>query len=158
MRLVRQGKIDEGAGIAATLLSAVAQTIAGPERDRWLNGDRMIVAPGGLAASSGPRFLFMATTLRKLMLGLWPFWGDGEGELRYLDIDAPPRRLATALPAVMRGRPRPWMPAAGYRSGAVRALDLSLTEPFVVDGEHFEPGPGGAVRIRTGQTLDFIVP
>lgn len=158
MKLVRQGRVDEGAGVAATLLSAMAQTVVGPERERWLQGDPLRLAVDDTAPAEGPRFLLLATTLQKLLLGLWPFWGEGEGELRWLDIAAPPKRLAAALPAVLRGRPRPWMAEAGYLSGRARSMDLTLSEPFVVDGEHFDPGPGGEVRVRAGPIVDFVVP
>lgn len=157
-RLVRQGKVDEGAGVAVTLLSSMAQTLAGPERARWLKGQPMAIARDGGGMDEGPRFLMLATTLNKLMLGIWPFWGEGEGGLHYLDIKGSPPRLASALPAVLRGRPRPWMAEAGYRSGRAEVLDMNLAQPFVVDGEQFEPGPGGQVRLRAGQSLDFIVP
>ena len=162
VRLVRQGKIDESAGVAATLVSAVAQTFAGPERQRWMQGDPMSVAHEGKAADSGARFVFLASTLSKLVLGIWPFWGPGverdAGVVRYLDVSAPPRRLVRALPAIMRGRPRPWMEEWGYRSGAVGYLDLALSDPFVIDGEVFEAGPGGVVRLSAGQDLEFLVP
>jgi hypothetical protein len=157
-RLVRQGGVEDGAGVAVTLLSVMAQTLAGAERERWLQGETMGLARDGGEASVHPRFLMLATTLNKLVLGLWPFWGEGEGAIRYLDIKGSPRRLASALPAVLRGRPRKWMAAEGYHSGRADILDLTLTEPFVVDGEQFDPGPGGRVRLRAGQSLDFIVP
>ncbi len=162
VRLVRQGRIDEGAGVAATLMSAVAQTFAGPERERWLQGEPMSVTHEGGEAQSGARFVFLASTLRKLVLGIWPFWGPGAeqdaGVVRYLDVAAPPRRLVRALPAIMRGRPRPWMEDWGYRSGAVAAMDVTLSDPFVIDGETFEAGPGGVIRISAGQDLEFLVP
>jgi hypothetical protein len=159
----RHGHMDQGAGVAATLVSALARTVMGRERDSWLQGDPIGLSPQGRERIDGPRFLVLATTLEKLMLGLWPFWGaedwgEGEGGVRYLDVAAPPRRLAAALPAVMYGRPRPWMAEAGYRSGVSASLDMTLTEAFIVDGEHFDPGPGGRVRVRAGQTVDFIVP
>jgi hypothetical protein len=159
-RLVRQGKVDEGAGVAVTLLSSMAQTLAGPERERWLKGQPMAISRDGGDLVDAPRFVMLATTLNKLMLGIWPFWDDGEGEgaLRYLDVEGPPRRLAAALPAVLRGRPRKWMAEAGYRSGLASTLDLTLTAPFVIDGEQFEPGVGGQVRLSAGQSHDFIVP
>jgi hypothetical protein len=157
VRLVRQGRVDESAGIAATLMSALAQTFAGPERERWMQGDPIGVAADGAPVSGGRRFVFLASTLEKLVLGLWPFWGEGGG-VRYLDIAAPPKRLVSALPAVMRGRPRPWMEAAGYRSGSAARIDLELREPFVVDGEVFETGPSGRVRLTPGLMVDFVVP
>jgi hypothetical protein len=157
VRLVRQGRIDESAGVAATLMSALAQTFAGPERERWLQGDPMTVTLDGAEPEAGARFVFMASTLHKLVLGIWPFWGGGEG-VRYLDVASPPRRLVAALPAVMRGRPRPWMQAAGYRSGATSSIDVALDQPFVIDGEVFEAGPGGVVRLSAGLDLEFLVP
>jgi diacylglycerol kinase family enzyme len=156
--LVRQGRVEEGAGVAVTLLSSMAQTLAGAERERWLQGDPMAVAVDGGPVAEHPRFLVLATTLHRLMLGIWPFWGEGEGALRYLDVAGSPRRLAAALPAVLRGRPRKWMAEEGYRSGRAETLDLTLAEPFVVDGEQFTPGPGGRVRLQAGQSIDFIVP
>ena len=157
-RLVRQGGVEEGAGVAVTLLSSMAKTLAGPEKERWLQGDPIGLALDGGEMTTHPRFVVLATTLHKLMLGIWPFWGEGEGALRYLDVAGSPQRLASALPAVLRGRPRKWMAEEGYVSGRASSLDLTLTEPFVVDGEHFDPGPGGQVRLRTGQSIDFIVP
>ncbi|HTK34264.1 MAG TPA: diacylglycerol kinase family protein [Caulobacteraceae bacterium] len=154
----RHGHLDEGAGVAATLVSALARTVIGRERDDWLKGDPICVSGPDGGMIGGPRFLVLATTLHKLMLGLWPFWGEGKGGLRYLDVAAPPRRLAAALPAVMYGRPRPWMAEAGYRSGLSDRLDIALTQAFIVDGEHFAPGPGGTVRVQAGRTVDFIVP
>lgn len=162
VRLVRQGKIDEGAGVAATLMSALAQTFAGGEREQWLQGEPMRITRAGGASEEGARFVFLATTLQKLVLGIWPFWGEGveadTGVVRYLDVAAPPKRLVAALPAVMRGRPRKWMAEAGYRSGAAPCLEMSLQEPFVIDGESFEAGPSGSVRIRAGIELEFLVP
>lgn len=157
-RLVRQGRVDEGAGVAVTLLSSMAQTLAGPERERWLQGEPMSIGRDRGEPDERPRFLMLATTLHKLMLGIWPFWGEGEGALRFLDVAGSPRRLASALPAVLRGRPRKWMAAEGYHSGRASVLDLTLTRPFVVDGEQFDPGPSGHVRLRAGQSIDFIVP
>jgi len=161
VRLVRQGKIDESAGIAATLMSALAQTFAGPERERWMQGDPMAVMPAGEAGGTGARFIFLASTLQKLVLGIWPFWGGDSkagGVVRYLDVAAPPRRLVTALPAVMRGRPHAWMPGAGYNSGVATWLDLEINQPFVIDGEVFQAGADGRVRLSAGQSLEFLVP
>jgi len=160
VRLVRQGRIEESAGVAATLMSAIAQTFAGPERERWLKGDPMSVTFPDRPPDTAFRFVLLATTLHRLVLGIWPFWNDENalGAVRYLDVLAPPRRLVTALPAVMRDRPHAWMGPAGYRSGTATSLDLELSEPFVIDGEVFHPGPGGTVRLSAGPELEFLVP
>jgi hypothetical protein len=156
--LVREGRVEEGAGVAVTLLSVMAKTLAGSEREQWLAGEMLGIGVDGRMTEVSRRFLFLSTTLNKLMLGLWPFWGEGSGAIRYLDIAAPPKRLAVALPAVLRARPRPWMPDAGYRSGMADALDLLLEDRFVIDGEFFTPGEHGRVRLAAGPTIDFVVP
>ena len=109
----------------------------------------------------GARFLLLATPLDRLMLGLWPFWGGGDGPLRWLDVPAPPERLAAALLAARRnreGREMPaWMASAGYGSGRAGRISLRLDVPFVLDGEVYEPGPEGLL-LSAPVTVAFAVP
>jgi hypothetical protein len=118
-------------------------------------------ADGGRARrppeAEGRRFLLLATTLDRLMLGLRPFWGEGRGAVRWLDVLAPPRRLAAALWAGARGRPRPWMRSAGYLSGRAERLRIALDGPFVLDGEVFEPGPQGLL-LSAPNRVAFVSP
>jgi hypothetical protein len=120
-------------------------------------GAPMTVAPDGLAPHDGHRFLVMATSLDRLMLGLWPFWGEGRGPVRWLDVAAPPKRLLSALWAARQGRPRPWMPGAGYRSGRAERLAIHLRTGFVLDGEVFDPGPEGLILSAPGRVA-FVTP
>src|SRR3546814_4939599 len=90
----------------------------------------MAIAVDGAAALAGARFLFFSTTLHKLMLGFWPFWG-GEGSaaaLRYLDIESPPRKLWRSLWRLLRGRPSAFMLANGYRSGRAGGIRIRSEE------------------------------
>ncbi|MBX6741146.1 MAG: hypothetical protein IRY87_03745 [Acetobacteraceae bacterium] len=143
----------------AVLLALMGVALrAGWQRSHPLRlGAPMGVAPDGLAPSEGNRFLLLATSLDRLMLGLWPFWGGGTGPVRWLDVAAPPQRLASALWAALRRRPRPWMPAAGYRSGQANRLTIRLHAPFVLDGEVFEPGPEGLV-LSAPDRIAFVTP
>ncbi len=86
------------------------------------------------------------------------FWNADGKPLRYLDVDAPPPRLGSALLPALRGRPTPWMKAAGYRSGSAERISLRLSEPFILDGEAFEPGPDGKVSIGAGPAVEFLAP
>jgi Diacylglycerol kinase catalytic domain len=140
-RLHRRG-VHDAAAVALALAGVALR--AGFDRGHALRaGVPMTVAPDDRPEREGRRFLLLATTLDRLMLGLRPFWGEGRGAVRWLDVLAPPRRLAAALWAGARGRPRPWMPSAGYLSGRADRLRVALDGPFVLDGEVFEPGPGG---------------
>ena len=155
--------VGEGAGAllrtAAVIGRSLLAAIAGPQRTEWRAGTPLRVSVG--AADAGKetrRFLFLATTLEHFMLGVWPFWGEGEGTLRHLDVEAPPKRLSRALVPALRGRPKPWMEEAGYRSGRASMLRLRLAEPFIFDGEAFEAGPDRVVTIEAGPMIEFLSP
>ncbi|HSV28139.1 MAG TPA: diacylglycerol kinase family protein [Candidatus Omnitrophota bacterium] len=145
--------ITSGAAVAA----ALALTLAGSP-GRLSKGVDMEVAIDGHPAPAGRRFLVLATTLDRLALGLWPFWEEGVGGLHVLDIAAPPRRLFAALPALARGRPRPWMREAGYRSGNATSMTIRSDAPVILDGEPFEPGPDRVFRLSAGPVMEFAHP
>lgn len=148
-----------GPAVAATLASAIWKTLAGGERSDWRAGTDMSLAIDGAAAGEGRRFLFLATGLHRLYGKLWPFFDHGEQALRWLDVAAPPPRLARALPSLLRGQPRPWMRDSGaYRSGGASRIDLRLEAPLVVDGEVFSPGAYGMVELQAGPELEFYTP
>lgn len=108
-------------------------------------------------ALQGERRLFLvASTLDHLILGLWPFWDEGEGPLRYIDCLAPPRCLTLALPTFFTGRPWDWMRERGYAGGRARKLTLWLDTPMVLDGEIIVPEVGKPVRLTSERTLCFV--
>ncbi|MBO1078047.1 diacylglycerol kinase family protein [Roseomonas haemaphysalidis] len=150
----RQRGLKDNAAVGATALLTAVQTLSGrgPQARALRQGTPMRVAVDGAAGVEAPRFILLATTLDRLMFGLWPFWGDGAGALRWLDVAAPPPRLLGGLWSLLRRRP-PGLP--GWHSGRADALDLSLDEPFVLDGELFDPGPAG-VRLRPSTPLVFV--
>ncbi|OQM74442.1 diacylglycerol kinase family protein [Manganibacter manganicus] len=155
--------VGEGAGArlrtAAALGRSLLAAIAGPQRAEWRAGEPLSVSVGAAGVcEESRRFLFLATTLERFMLGVWPFWGEGEGALRYLDVEAPPQRLSRALVPVLRSRPTHWMEEAGYRSGRASTLRLRLGDPFILDGEAFRAGPDGMVSIEAGPTVEFLAP
>ncbi len=142
------------ASVALTLAGAMGGVLFGGQRDEWRRGGDLSLRMDGGAARDGARFLMMATTLKRLPFGLQPFGPPREG-LKVLDVDAPPRRLALALPALLRGRDAPWLAASGYRRGRATDLVLSLDQEIIVDGEIY---PGGQITIREGQPLSFVAP
>src|SRR5947207_3242971 len=83
-----------------------------------------------------PRDRLLASTLKRLPLGLKPF-GPPSAQLRSLVIDAPPKRLIRALGPLLSGAQPPWLEAAGYYRRTVAAFDVELDTRFVLDGEVF---------------------
>jgi hypothetical protein len=119
-------------------------------------GQAMTVDLDGVRQSGERYFLVLATTLRRLIFGLMPFWGDGAGQIRYTSVAYPPARLARALLPVLRGRPRPWMRERGYDSRAVDAIAITTRDPLVIDGEFVVPEPDVPVLLRSDRAAVFV--
>ncbi|MCB8875184.1 acylglycerol kinase family protein [Acidisoma silvae] len=153
---VHRSGLRHGMEVAVTVTVTALRAILG--RDPAIKkGWPMTLTVGDRPAVDGQRMLVMATTLDSLMLGLWPFWGKGQGGIRWLDIDASPRRLAAGLTNMLMHRPKPWMLRGGYRSGRGNSLRLLLTQPFILDGEAFEPRAGG-VLLSTAASVTVVAP
>lgn len=143
------------AAVAAAVAASLARAAGGGP---FAAGEPMRVRLDDGAPVPGNRFLLLATTLDRLMMGLWPFWGAGDGGLRLLEVDAPPRRLWAALPALARGRPAPWMEAAGYRGARARRVEIALSGPVILDGEPYFPDADGRLVLSLGPEMEFLQP
>ena len=137
------------AGAAALLL--IGRTLIGMNG----HGTRMRLVGDNGQLSNGECYLFLATTLPGLILGANPFWGKGSAPIRWTWVDSPPRRFATALLPLIRGRPNDWMERSGYHSGCAGRLAIDCEAPLLFDGERIEPVPGEPIVVEGGQALTF---
>jgi hypothetical protein len=140
--------------VAMILAGAAVEVLFGGRKGRWRRGIDL-----GLAIDRGPtvrrqRLLAMATTLKRLPLGLAPFGPPREG-LKLLEVEAPPRWLLAALALILRGRDAAWLEPAGYRRRDAQNLTLSLDDEIVIDGELYS---GGEIVVRRGEPLRFLAP
>jgi len=139
-------------GLGLALLRLVAGRGDG---NALMRAERMAIGIGGGKAVTRDYLLFMATTLQRLILGVMPFWGAGDGGLRMTTVDFPPQRFCRAILPILRGRPREWMEAGGYRSGRASECRLTLNCPIVFDGEFFTPEPETPVVLRADREIAF---
>lgn len=103
--------------------------------------------------------LLLASTHERLALGLTPWWGAGSGPIRTTLISRPARRLARALPGLLRGRPPAFAnAAAGYESRAATTLHLTPTGGYALDGEDYFPPAGSELTISGGPEFEFLRP
>jgi hypothetical protein len=152
-----QGLFQKSA-VMLTLALSAAQSLRATSRERWLAGDLMSVGIDTDDTREGARFLFLATGLQKLFFGIWPFWDEQGAKLRYLDVDAHPKKLIRAGAALLRGHAPQWMrDSEQYRSGGATRIALQLSHRFVLDGEVFEPGPSGQIFLKAGPSMEFVV-
>jgi len=98
--------------------------------------------------------LLLVTVMRRLFLGLTPFWGAGDAPLACTWIDDRPRRLLRRLPALLRGRAEQMHADEGYHSQRAELIQLSLEDVWLLDGE-LHPG-GRTLAFRPSRPLTFV--
>lgn len=143
--------ILDGAAVATTLVNAAWRTLMGEETDPWRRGEPVRLS---LDPDVPYWFLALASTLKRFPLSLKPF-GEPRDGLKVLAVEAPPKNLFRAVPAILVGRDPEWLASHGYRRADLDAFDVSLESHFVLDGEVYE---GGALTVRQGPEFEFVVP
>lgn len=142
----------DNAAVGVTLAGGVFRTILGGAGDRWRRGEAARLSYMGPEATN--RFLVMASTFKRFPMGFKPYGEPREG-LKVLTVDAPPRRLLSAMPRIIRGDETSWLADHGYRRDDLTSFDISWDGDFVLDGE---PYKGGDLTIRRGPSLEFVIP
>lgn len=115
---------------------------------------RLRLALDGQAPMDAEVSLLLVTVMRRLFLGLTPFWGPGEAPLACTWVDDRPRRLLRRLPALLRGRAEQMHAGEGYHSQRAGQIELSLDDVWLLDGE-LHPG-GSTLSFRPSRPLAFV--
>ncbi len=100
----------------------------------------------------------MATTLDRLILNARPFWNQREGALRFTTVAYPPRRLSRSWIKVLYGSNDRNLPSDIYASRSADSVSLTLTSPFTLDGQLFEPDPGKPLILTARDRAVFVRP
>lgn len=155
---VYHDRLWHGPAVAAAIAAACFQIFAGRPESPWRAGENMLVKAGDMPEKNGQHFLLLATTLQQLVLGIWPFWDEDKGPIQFIDVDAPPKRLAAALWWLLRGLSPDWIRQGGnYRSRGVNQIQLNFDGHFVLDGETYPTGPAG-IQLLPGPAFDYFRP
>jgi hypothetical protein len=143
----------------ASLVSAVllARLALLGQHKGVLKPDKIQILADGTPVERGESTLVMATSLDRLILGLRPFWGSGEGKVRFTSIASGARGLARALPGILAGRPGSQVQEhLGYVSRNADRLDLCLDCGFTIDGELVAPGTERIVSLTSDNRIPFV--
>jgi hypothetical protein len=102
--------------------------------------------------------LLLVSTLERLFLGLYPYWGDEKGALHYTALRARPRHLMQTLPFILRGRrSRHARPENGYFSHNATEITLNLDCGFTIDGQLYTPANSREPTVvQSGATAAFL--
>ena len=120
-------------------------------------GVAMTVAPDDEGQFELAAKLLIVSALEQLFLGLSPFWGRGDGALRFTLVRQDADRFLRNLPGFLRGRGTPRMtPARGYWSARLNRLRLTLHGPYTIDGEIFPAPEGGELQLEATAPVQFV--
>ena len=102
--------------------------------------------------------LLLVSTLERMFLGLYPYWGAEKGDLHYTALRARPRRLMQALPSILWGRSgRHARPENGFFSHNASEIKLNFDCGFTIDGQLFTPANSGEPTVvQSGATAAFL--
>ena len=143
-----------GLAVGLSIAGAITQTLFGGHQNEWRRGEPMRVSPAIGETAERAYYLLLASTLTRLPLDIKPF-GQPRSGLKMLAIESPPRRLLSAVPAVLRGTRDVWLAKAGYHRNDSEQFQVTLAKNFILDGETF---PGGKLTLRRGAPIRFVVP
>jgi hypothetical protein len=140
----------------ATIFQSLARLVCfGPGPRSGFTGENVVLGIDGASPKQQAIFMLLLTTLGQLTPGVMPFWGDQTSAIKYTLVDDPPKRFFRAIWPAIRGRCLPWMADAGYHSGSLNQLRMTLRSPFVMDGELFMPQNHQTIDITAGPAIPF---
>lgn len=151
-----------GLTVVLAVIGSVGSTLFGGPDNRWRRGSRIALRysegvralHGAATHTDANRYLMLASTLERLPAGLKPF-GQPRPGMKTLVVDAPPRRLALTVPALLMGSEARWIEDRGYHRVDADTVEIDLAAGFILDGEIF---PGGAYTLRRAAPLRFVAP
>lgn len=143
-----------GAAIMLAMAGAIGQTLFGSAQNRWRRGEQVRISHDGKDIHSVNLYLFLASTLERMPLGLKPFGPERAG-MKLLAVKAPPRGIPRYLLPLLRGRQPKGMEEAGFVQRDAERVYLSMAGAFILDGERY---PGGKIAVGRGIPIDFVVP
>lgn len=152
---VRDSQTGGKAAIAATLIKAVTGNQAA--RDALMPATALELKlhnNGQEKLKTGAHLSTIVTTLPSLMMGLDPFWGGGQGDLRVFYADAGARRLVQNLTGLWLGRKSIDRSGDGLESYRADRLDYHYDGPLILDGEALDIN--GKFALTATPPLPFI--
>ncbi len=152
----KDGKM--GAGAVAKM---IAKGFGGSEKLRseiYKPSEMNLVVSGDKSETylDGEHLGTVVTTLPGLMLGLDPFWGEGEAPLRLTYVKGDAQHILRHLISLWAGQKKVSRQDDGIESFAANVLSYDYKGPVVLDGETLDV-PGHHLTLRATQPIDFLL-
>ncbi len=126
-------------------------------KSAWTRTHLADVRIAGSDAWREDRVLLIATTMKRLLLGIRPWWGEQNGAIHLTALRREPEAMLRMLPSLLRGRRhRLLTPSRGYRSDEVSGFELRSASGFALDGELFPLVASELVEVTVTNPVDFV--
>ena len=147
-----RGELGPGITILRFLWSALRR------RSGFIPPINVSVTVDGKPSQNFDSFVVLVSSLERLFLGIYPYWGMESGPLHYTAVRAHPRHLLMALPGLLRGRQgRFGTIENGYYSHNAHEIKLNLDGGFTLDGQLYTPeNREKPTVVRYGGVANFI--
>jgi diacylglycerol kinase (ATP) len=148
---------QQGVFGATLVTAALASRIAAGDREGVLVPNKAQVLLDGDLAEHGEYALMISSTLTQLFARMRPFWGSGEGGVRFTSIASNSSRKGQTIPGILRGYPSDFAVSEnGYTSRNVDCAEMRMDCGFTVDGELVPPLPGRQLSITAHRNVRFL--
>ena len=156
-RVIHPMRVEGSGAVGLTLAGLfIKRLIRGNRDDAVFRGDNITLQFDDSKAVPTHNLLVMISTLKQLVLGTRPFWGEGNGGLQVTSIAYPPTRFWRSLFPLLYGKERRNLDPEIYLSQRTDHLSITMDSPFTLDGEMFEPSPDTPVRLEAAGPVRFI--
>jgi diacylglycerol kinase (ATP) len=133
------------------LFSTGALPMVTDERDTVMPATDCTLTINGIVRN-GPHLGTIATTLPSITMGLDPFWGDEDGDLRLTYVDGEFSKLYRHLAEVWVGFKGKDRRPDGFYSWNTDSVEFDYSGPVMMDGEPIEL-PSNRFRLSTSRTV-----
>lgn len=154
-RIFPQSWIPDPVAGALTLLYVLGNVVFG-RLDRVLGSHEIEVVFNPNSPKRQCYSALIATTLERIFLGSYPFWGDVEQNLHVTSIRSPAPGLVRQVYRLLYGKDKNKLPATTYCSKSSRCVELRMQCVFNLDGEFFNPCADNPVVLSTDYSARFL--
>jgi hypothetical protein len=155
-RLFPSGKSQGVLGATLVTLGLCAR-VAMRDTNGVVVPDKIGVLVNGEMIPHGEFYLAIASSLDRLFMKINPFWGQGDGGVRFTTMASTAKDMRSGIPGILRGKPKAFVtPENGYTSSNADKVELRLSCGFTIDGEVFEPVNDEVVTITADRRVTFV--
>lgn len=137
---------DRGIGGSIAVIGGILKGAAGTSSITTPTKVKLNIDADGLQKLRGPHLGTIVTTLPGLMLGLDPFWGEGERPLRVTYVAGEYQKLVRHVASLWLGNKSKDRRRDGMYSWTADGLKYRYSGPCVLDGELLELTKGFKIR------------